>query len=232
MICTYQRGGGLAQPPDYELLEVEDDGNFRMWRSVGWATVPPTPVGLFGGSIETADLVRLRQECAAASRAGDLSMRMQPGIPVESIEIEGATAELTPGPTIPGDWGPLVEHLRGLLASLTQQPRAALALELGPGRETAQLVQLGGEPLRLELGAVSILVSQQTAGGGDLGEWRLPAADLGGEVAAGPGWSLALPFDHGLRAAPGSRLTAIVNLVVYDEDGLDIPVSLAASIEE
>jgi len=229
MICTYERGGGMAQPSDNELLEIENDGSFTMWRSVGWATVPPTPVGRFAGQVNKNDLRLLKEEAGAASGAGDLSSRMQPGIPVETIETEGASAEVTPGRDIPGPWGKLVEHLRELLGSLADQPAAALALEVAGDRQRARLVHLGDDPLRLDLGEVTLHVSQQSQTGAGLGEWRLPATDLGGEITAEAGWSIDLPFDHGLTLETGSSMTVVANLVAFDEDGLAVPVSLAAS---
>ncbi len=52
MIVTYRRVGGMQPPPDRELLTIDDDGSFTLWRSVGWATYPPTPVGRFSGRLD------------------------------------------------------------------------------------------------------------------------------------------------------------------------------------
>jgi len=221
----------MAQPSDNEYLEIEDDGSFTMWRSVGWATLPPTPVGQFAGALAAEDLRALRAEADAAAREGDLTSRMQPGIPVETIEAGDATADVTPGREIPGAWGALVDHLRGLLASLTDQPVAALSIEVAGDGRSARLQHLGSEPIRLDLRQVSMLVSRHSAAGASLGEWRLPATDLGGEVEAEDGWTLELPFDHGLDGTPGSRLTVIANLAAYDDEDLRVPVSVAASVE-
>src|SRR5690242_11482166 len=141
-------------PPDHEELEIGEEGAFSMWRSIGRATQPPTPVGLFNGRLEAGLYAELREEARAAAQARDLYISPAPDSPLEAItigDIDVHKAYLGIHDDPEGAWGALVDRLRSLLGELTRFPRAALAVEVLEGGHRARLVHRGEEPLRLDL---------------------------------------------------------------------------------
>jgi hypothetical protein len=195
-LLSYRRQGG-APPPDRELLEVSGEGAFTMWRTIARAFDPPTPVGRFAGTLTADGLDRLRAAAGEAERAGDLSEEMPAGSAVEETTVGKRTATLPHTASPDGPWGALVDQVRRLLVDLTAQPRAAVGLRLGDG---LQLVHLGGEPLRLGLGQVEVRAILWDAYE-QRGTWRWAGALAQEPVDAVPGWTLELPFAHGLAGA-------------------------------
>jgi hypothetical protein len=234
MKISYYRVGGFMPPPDNEQLEIVGDGSFTLWRSVGWTTQPPTPVGRFAGKLDGEQNAALQREAQEAADAGNLNILLKPDSPLETISIEGsARAQMGIHDKPDGRWWPLVARLRALLGALTAFPRAAIALEVLPGGRQARLVHQGQETLQLDLSKLNVRAVLWV----DYvprGDWAVAPQFTGteAEVSAGPGWSLGLPFEHGFeieeKGRDGSRIAAYVNFGVVEGDW-PIPVSLEAS---
>jgi hypothetical protein len=213
MLLSYRRTGG-HQPSDFETLDVEEDCSFRMWRTIARATNPPTPIGSFAGELPGTDLEALRADIETTGKAGNLELPMPPGSAVEQVRIAGATATLPHSGEQEGAWGGFVTRCRGLLVSLTEQPRAALALRLLEEGRAAELVHLGTEPLLLDPSTIAVR-TVLWKGYEQLGSWEWRASGEPSDAEAGPGWSMPLPFDHGLEQTETARLAAYVDVQVF-----------------
>jgi hypothetical protein len=217
MLLAYRRTGGL-QPSDHETLDIEGDGHFRMWRTIAPATNPPTPVGRFAGKVPPGELEALEAETEEAGRAGDLRMEMPPDSAVEQLRIADATATLPHSGEPNGPWGRLVGRCRSFLVSLTEQPRAALALRVSEGGRHAELVHLGAEPLLLDPSTVTVravLREEQE----QLAAWSAAVGGEPSDVEARPGWTFPLPFEHGLEPSVTAKLSTTVQVqVLASED--------------
>jgi hypothetical protein len=140
--------------------------------------------------------------------------------------------------------------LHRLLDELTDQPLAAVALQVERGGRGAALVHRGSRPLHLDL---SRLASRAVLWGPNwwlLEDWRSGAAAPGGAdqeaggqaparadqeagaaagpVVAGPGWSRELPFGHGFEPGPDRMIQAFAELIVVERD-LPVQVGLVAT---
>lgn len=224
MIVAYSRGGG-RWPPDNERLEVEEDGSFGMWRSVTFGT----PAGRFGGLLSSRDAQRLTEEAQAATGSGDLELIPEEDSAIETIEVDSVRATMGHHDEPEKPWGRLVRHLRDLLDRLTDQPRAALKLEVVEGGRAARLAHLGEEAIRLDLSAFELRARLLDEGVVD--EWRASQNDVAvissrGTVDAGPGWALDLPFEHAFDLRKGRRVRASALLTAYDGDR---PATVAVS---
>jgi hypothetical protein len=219
VIVRFVRVGGWQPPPDSESLEVDDDGTFRMWRSVG------SPMaGRFGGKLEPDQLAQLRSEVQRAASGGNLNPDIPPDAAVETVEAGGARAVL--GSNDPGSdaWGPLLAHLRRLLGELMTSPVSAVALELD-GVDSARLEHRGREPLGLDLSALNVRAVLWAPGYEMLDDWSAPAVIPGdARIQAGPGWKQALPFEHGFRPRPGQVVHAYATVAVLNGEQ-PVPVS-------
>src|SRR5215210_4848123 len=122
MSISYSRTGGWKPPRDRELIEIQDTGEFTMWRSIGWATDPPTAIGRFAGEIAEALNARLHGEAAAAAKAGDFKKTLAPDTPIETIKIGEAQATIGANDDVEGPWADVVQRLRKLLHDLTKHP--------------------------------------------------------------------------------------------------------------
>ncbi|MEW5988085.1 MAG: hypothetical protein AB1791_15750 [Chloroflexota bacterium] len=218
MKVHYERSGGRLPPRDREILEISEDGSFTLWRSVGWATHPPTPVGRFAGRLDTETHQALRVAAVAAVAAGDLHLVPKPDAAIETVQVDSAQAKMGTHEEPPGAWGMLMTHLRQLLGELTNQPQAALALEVVDSGRQARLVHLGHEPLRLDFTDLTVR-AVLWEGHRKVGDWwavRGWRPSEGAEVTATAGWSLALPFDHDFVLNEGREVTAFATLAIYD----------------
>jgi hypothetical protein len=228
MLVKLARRGGRKPPRDNELLTVEDDGSFTLWRSVGWTTQPPTPVGRFAGRLAGEEWERLRAEVAAAQQAGDLQMTPRPDSSVDAIELaEGARGRLGNNDRPTGPWAALVATLRTLLVELTAYPQAALALEVKADGSGARLMRHGSQPLDVALDDLTVRAVQWREHA-KTGDWSAPrdnALVSRSQETTEDGWTFELPFDHGFAMEPGCEVVAYVNLAIYD-NGRRVPVSL------
>lgn len=172
-----------SSPAEHEILEIDVDGSFAMWRSTG------RTVGRFAGFVP--DLEGLAREV-------DRALRSSPGgsdhiamdATLERIDVGGHEAAIAADLTLEGWWGVLLERCRALLTELCDQPLAAVEIELDDP-SAPRLVHRGTEPLVLELiqPAATVSVWRDRA---QTGEYR-GYADMIETVHAGPGWQLEIP---------------------------------------
>ena len=211
------------RPPLFrEILTIEGDGSFTMWRSVGMAASLPSPIGRFGGSLDDDELAALLAAVKQAQSEGSRSWTVAPDSPEDRIEVDGVEATLGLHDQGDGAWKELLGRLRPLLGELTYSPRAAIKLEVG---DDAVLVGQGPEALKIDLSRLSVR-ADHWRDGESLGSWEASDQDLGA-VETGPGWQLRLPFEHGFDVGPGDRLIVRVGFAAYDGDEL-VPVGLQA----
>jgi hypothetical protein len=218
VILTYMRGGGMPPPQDNEYFYAEDNGAFVLWRSIAWATYPPTPVGRFADRLPLDEIEALKREVKAAEAAGRLRQRSSPDSAVETIETPaGGRADVGVRDVPQNDWAPLVARLRKYLLDLTRFPEAALSLTLSEDGQHAALKRLGAQPLRIDLSQVMLKAalwkpSEQIT----LGEWSSGASNLGGIVNAEPGWTFELPFQPDFKRQAGDAVKLSVTLKLFD----------------
>lgn len=210
----YYRHGGDRSPADREILEIGADGAFTMWRTIGANTYPPAPVGSYAGRLPARRLTALGRAAAAAAATGALSLTPLPDASLESIDADGVRAEMGSGTVPKGPWGTLAGKLRSLLGDLTAFPRAVAQVEVAPDGRAARLVQHGPEALRLDLSPLAVEAVLWRKGNAEA-FWSAPPASFG-EVTAGPGWSLDLPFDHGFHVTARVKVVAYVTFTAYD----------------
>ena len=228
----YERAGGFEPPRDHEVLDIDtpgaNAGAFTLWRSVGWTTHPATPVGRFSGLLDSEQNALLQDEAAAAERAGTVLIPIPPDSPIETIVVGQAQAMMGVHTDAGAACGVLTAHLRLLLVALTQSPQAALALVLAPDGRAARLVHQGSNPLLIDLSALTIRAF--------LWDGRMPAREwvaqgdiigLPDRLTVSGGMSFELPFNHGFDLTYRHRVTARVELVIYD-GATRVPVSLYA----
>lgn len=87
----YLRQGGLMPGPQHEEIRV-DGALFTMWRSVSIASRPPSPIGRFGGRLNSGREASLAEAALAAEKAGDFVVTPKPDAVVESVELGGGGA--------------------------------------------------------------------------------------------------------------------------------------------
>jgi hypothetical protein len=220
-VIALTRAGGMRLPQLHEILEIGDDGAFSMWRSVGKASQPPTPIGRFGGRLSGEQLTALAETARRAAAEGSRTWLISPDSPVDRLEADGASAALGIHDPGEGAWKGLIEVLRPLLGELTASPRAAIALEVDGG---ARLVHQGTEPLTLDLSGLTVRATHWRDGDSQA-RWTAPQSTGQGEEVVRPGWRLALPFEHGFDVRRGDRVAAEVTFAAHDGEQL-VPVSL------
>ncbi|HYO43977.1 MAG TPA: hypothetical protein VES19_12330 [Candidatus Limnocylindrales bacterium] len=211
VLVRYARGGGRA-PADDELLELDADGAYSARRSVGGARI-----GSFAGRIPPGTLAAVVADAAACRAAGAFWLATPRDGATELIELGGegeVTAEMDANASPDGPWGRLAGRLRGLVDEATAGPVAGLELIADAGR--ARLVAVGSEPLEVDPSSVAVRVVHLDGTGGLRGQWQGASVPGEGWTPAAPGWTLDLPFAHGLTAAPGEWLQVWVTLRVRD----------------
>jgi hypothetical protein len=208
------------------LLEINPDGTFSMWRSVGNATQPPAPIGRFAGQLEPQIQAELQQAAAKAVEAGNFKLTPPPGAATETITLDQVQARLGANDEPEGAWAGLIEQLRRLLGDLTASPQAAISLELLDGGRAARLTHHGPDALQLDLSGLTVR-AVLWEGYNKAGDWRaneLPAGATD-NITAGPGWSFDLPLAHGFNIAPSQEVVAYVTFAAFDGEQA-IPVAL------
>jgi hypothetical protein len=146
---------------------------------------------------------------------------------VEQLDVDGHEARFPAGSESADAWGQLLNKARTLVDELSEEPVAAIALELTLAPPTVRLVHRGREPLVLELGSARVSV-EAWRGTSNLAAVGAQGFALG-RVEAGPGWMVetALPA---VSVEPGDRVTAEASFVVFDE-GIYLPVSLLVTVQ-
>lgn len=209
-----------APPPLREMLDVDDDGSWRAWRSVGLA------IGRFAGSGDAAGgagrrILELAAEAEASEPPRDGGDA--PDATVDSIDLGDRSVWVPYRKTPDGPWGKLFQATRDLLDEAVSHPLAAIGMELaGPNR--VRLEHRGTEPLSLEFGAAGVEATLWTPDGIFVasGTGKVDA----GHVDAGPGWSIEVPLDGIDPAAKGEPVVFVS--FVADDAGVYIPVVLSA----
>jgi hypothetical protein len=225
---VYYRQGGLRVTPHNERLWIQNDGSFKMWRSVSSASIPPSPAGWFQGKLDSEINLRLWALQKAAAASGDFKMAPPPDSVIENITLERARASLGINQQPPGHWGDMVSLLRTLLGQLSRFPRAAVDLEVRAGGQSAYLIQRGSEPIRLDLSYLK-LTANLWKGENIEKRWSGTQTVLKDKaiIEAGPGWSFHLPFDHRFEISSGSHVVAYLDFNAFNGEHF-VPVSLQA----
>jgi hypothetical protein len=205
-----------APPPLREIAEVEADGSWRAWRSVG------TAVGRFAGGdggsrVLEAVRAALDAQLPAPAEGGTLDEA------TDEIVIDGSALEVPHGHVPAGPWGEALEACRDLVARAPEHPLAAIAVTMaGPG--LVRLEHRGSEALEVELGSGRVEITTHD-------ERQIPvqstftALDLGA-VEARPGWSAEVRIDP-VEAPTGGMVGVEVSFVAVD-DGVHIPVTISS----
>ena len=205
-------------PPDWEILQVGDDGAFLMWRSVNSPVV-----GRFGGTLAPAVVDQLRAESAAAAATGDLAQMPPADSAIERIATDKAKASLGHPDEVGGPWGTFISHVRKLLDELTNSPVAAIGLQVAPNASSARLQHLGENPVLIDLSRLSVRAVLWGPGYDKLDDWRSEPTQRKSDEASGK-WSFVLPFDHGFEV--GKRQVVHVYCTFdLQEDAQRAPVS-------
>jgi hypothetical protein len=221
-MISLTRSGGLRPPRFHEWLDIADDGTFQMWRSVGTATLPATPIGRFAGRLPDARRESLEEAARSAVREGSRQWSPLPDSPVDHLEVNSATATLGLHDKGDGAWATLIQLVRPLLADLTAAPAAAISLE-GDGVGAA-LVHQGSNPLRVDLSNLSVRAAHWR-GGESLQTWTSEDLSTQEEVVAESGWRFALPIDPGFESRSGDRVVVRATFAAYDGERM-VPVSV------
>jgi hypothetical protein len=209
---------GTAYPPDREILRVEADGAFTMWRSYG-----APAVGRFSGMVPSLTMLREQGQAAAAvspPSAGPL----EPDESVETLALDGRDeVELPAGIRLEGPWGVLLGSCRALLDELTALPSAAVVASFA-GPATLRLAHAGTHPLPAELDWLTVEVTRWHEAS-QAGHATVRPEGLG-HVEAGPAWVLDVSLDPEVCQGPG-QLVATASFVAAD-DGVYVPVVATA----
>ena len=225
-MIRFTRSGGRRPPQDREILDIADDGTYTLWRSIGSASYPSTPVGRFSGTLSESQLDQLKSLCLAAAESGDLTRSMPPGSAVANIQIGDVNAKMGIHDEPEGPWGELLPHLSELLRELTASPQAALGIFIAKDGMSATLDHLGSEPLSVSLAELTV---RAVLWDGYLktGDWFAPTDEVIYEesIEAETGWQFNLPFAHGFEVGEGNRVVAYVTLSIADGE-LMVPVKL------
>lgn len=203
------RAGGRP-PSDDESLEVAADGSWTARRTVGGRRV-----GRFVGRLAEGDLAALVADAARAAETGDAEVPTPRDGATETLEVAGGTITLGSNERAPSGWHPLVERVRALLRdALDGDPVAALGLEADVAR--ARLVQAGGGVVEVDPASVSVRVARVGPDGTPFGRWQAGSGAEAGWTRVGPGWTLDLPYGHGLAPVDGDVLQVWVFVRVRD----------------
>ncbi|HEY2795429.1 MAG TPA: hypothetical protein VGJ28_23915 [Micromonosporaceae bacterium] len=202
MIASWFRTGGSNVPRDKESLSVDDDGTFHLWRAVG-----ATAAGRFSGVIDPSALVQ-----AAALVTDDLAEPQRPGTGVETVTIGERRADIGTGTLLDGPWAAVFDRMRELSDELIDQPSAAIALQVG--ESTCTLVHIGTDEVQVALGSMTLRADAWEGWYVPAGSWIAPSFEGAETVIARPGWSVALPFDHGLMLGEDRTLHVAVDVSI------------------
>lgn len=221
-VVTFRRSGGRAGPREQEDLAVHADGSFTIWRAVNAG-----PIGRFGGALDGADADAVRAAVAAAAGTAGPPASMVLDAVSETVTIGQERVTVGRHDVPDGPWGDLFVLLRRLVDQGTDQPVAAVALETDARGTFARLVQRGPDALEVDLSRVTIGAQAFGPGYSIHGRWST-VVEAGGRGPATPGWTLDLPFEHGLEVSDGRVVQVRVEFVAYD-GVLAVPVMTVAS---
>jgi hypothetical protein len=229
MIIRYARSGGHPPPPDREILTIDGDGSYTMWRSIGSAVHPPSPVGRFTGKLDAQTLESLKTAIEAVSLEGDLVIKLKPGSAVVNIDTGQVKARMGIHDEPDNAWSQLAELLRGLLRQLTNSPEAAIILIVSDDGRRARLEHMGQQSLQLDLSRLTVQ-AVLWKGYTVVDEWLLSesSSDENDPISADINWQMDLPFDHHFEPGDDQNVVAYVTFSIFHE-GRFIPVKLTSS---
>jgi hypothetical protein len=189
-VIEYLRTGGrvaAGQPGDHVELGIDGD---RYELSV---VSGRSSVGRFAGSLGSDDADRLAELAGRVGSSTDGSSR--PGAAAVTITVDGVTARFGQGSAPDEAWAALDAELERLAATL-DDPVAAIGLAVAPDGSSLTLEHVGPDPCVVDLSSVVVHVVAWKGYYEPGGEWTGQFASS--VEAAGPGWRVDLPFDHGL----------------------------------
>jgi hypothetical protein len=194
------------EPAELEVLEIEVDGSFAMWRSTGEA------VGRFAGDVP--ELSTLSDDVERALTDFPPSSDSIPmDASLERLDVDGRQLAVAAHERIEGPWGALLEQCRSLMEALRDQPLAALVIELDDP-SVPRIAHRGTEALTLALiqPSATVVVWRDRE---EVGEFR-GFANVIETVNADQGWQLEIPVD-GVRSRSGDSVVAQIPLDAYHE---------------
>lgn len=224
VLASYLRAGGLP-PADDERLEIDEDGGWTLWRTMGGPLV-----GAFAGGLDTGRCRRLEAavDAVAGNDAGAVgsraSRRPPPDGAQESFTAGERRLDLAASEPPPGDWASLVRMLRDWSTSLAVPAGAAAALELRVDDDLPVLERHGTDHLVVWPATLRVEVYARDGDGIVLGRVTAgaepdEAVDRGEPLTTGPGWSLDVDVPRLPVVPDGGRLEAWVWLDVAGPDG-------------
>jgi hypothetical protein len=219
VIAAYSRTGGRP-PEDDEHLEIDDDGAWRLRRTMGGPRI-----GTFAGRL--ADDARAELGAALAGTAADagpVPERTPPDAARERVVAGKTSIGLAAGRDVAGAWGPLVELLRGWSDDLASADDAEAALELRLDDDGPLVTRLGAGDLRAWPASLHVDLYARDADGlvtghAAAGPGVEPETSRGEAVVTGPGWTMAAPLPRVVDAPEGGTLQAWAWLDVDAPDG-------------
>jgi len=228
MMIRYSRSGGHRPPRDREILAIEDDGSFSMWRSIGSAVQPPSPIGRFAGQLDSHTLEELITAVNAVAREGDLVIKPKPGSAVVNIETDQVKARMGIHDEPDSSWPELANLLHGLLGELTKSPLAAITLDVSEDGTSARLIHLGKMPLLLDLKQLNVR-AVLWEGHIKVGDWSTSETVTGelDPISADVNWEMDLPFNHNFEADDDQKIVAYVTFSISNDNRF-IPVKLTS----
>ena len=198
LIVRRLRTGGFPPSANEKVVTV-DDGRLAVWRSTGVQVA-----GSFIGQLEADESESIQALARHCVETGDIQRPPPPDAAIDTVMLEGARAEVRRRDRPEGAWGELLDVLRPLLER-TDQPYAAIGLNVAPGGDRGELRHLGEDPIRVDLSSLRVDGAPATTG------------EAAGVVEAGPGWihDIVLTGDSDQRAG---NVTARVSLVDFDRE--------------
>jgi hypothetical protein len=219
-LIVYRRSGG-REPSDDERLDVWADARFEARRTVGGRRI-----GRFAGELDGTAVTELQSATQAAGAAGDLAVTTPVDGATVSLLAAGHEVRVGSNEEVEGPWGGLLAAVKALLdGPVLTHPVAAI--ELDASSRQATLGHVGGEPLEVDPGTITVRAVRLDAHGAMLGRWHGSTAPAQAEDAsmpgpawaeAAPGWRLELPFRHSLELTETDWLQVWVTLRLR-EDG-------------
>ena len=226
VIAAYARTGGMP-PADDERLEVDADGAWRLWRTMGGERV-----GSFRGRLSADRRRRLARalEAAQAAPPARTSARARPDGAHEAFRAGRRVLVVPAGQPVAGGWAPLVRLVRRWSVAFARVPDAEAALGLELRASGPAIVRHGGEPLRVWPPTLHADAYARDAAGIVVGRGSVDddGAPPGGAVATGPGWSLPVSRLPIPSTPPGGRLEVWAWLDIEGPDGA-VTVRLVAT---
>lgn len=227
-LLVVRRSGG-REPSDDESLEVGSDGDFRMWRTVGWRRA-----GAFAGAV-APDVMEAIRRLAASVPEGQAEASLPRGAAAEEHITSRSHLTLGGSSDPPDEWAELVNLGRGLLDDLVVHPEAALDLSVANLHE-ASLTVVGSHRLAIAGSSLRWRVERLGSDGLPVDGWRPDGVEsdpppqyvMTDELEAhDPGVFRTLVLAHGWTPAADEilRVWATVAIAALDQSGT--PVGLA-----